>query len=68
MSRRGTVTRVVSRQVLEVDGVPWHVRDLRQRRISDSEDSDDGSGAEDAPPLWTIAERGPAAVADLVTQ
>ena len=41
VSRRGTVTRVVSPQVLEVDGVPWHVRDLRPRQLSDSKGSDD---------------------------
>lgn len=28
-SRRGEVTAVVSPQVVEVEGVPWHVRDLR---------------------------------------
>ena len=28
-SRSGVVTRVVSPQVVEVEGVPWHVRDVR---------------------------------------
>ena len=29
----GTVTRVVSEQTVEVDGVPRHVKDLRKRRV-----------------------------------
>ena len=30
-SRSGVVTGVVSAQVVEVDGMPWHVRDVRHR-------------------------------------
>ena len=60
LSRRGTVTGVTSPQVLEVDGVPWHVRDLRPRRDGDgSPDGDNSSGdesdADDQAPLWTAA-------------
>ena len=32
-SEMGTVTRVVSEQTVEVDGVPRHVKDLRKRRV-----------------------------------
>ena len=52
MSRRGTVTGVVSQQVLEVEGVPWHVRNLRPRYEASS-DSDSGSDETDeSPPLF----------------
>ncbi|XP_043199882.1 uncharacterized protein LOC122369303 [Amphibalanus amphitrite] len=33
-SRPGTVSDVVSEQVVEVDGVPWHVRNLRRRNAA----------------------------------
>ena len=51
-SHQGTVTRVVSGQVVEVNGVPWHVRNVRPR----GGDSVDGDGnphidSEDEPPL-----------------
>ena len=45
VSRRGTVTRVVSPQVVEVDGVPWHVRDVRPRY-----EEEDGVAADGAEP------------------
>ena len=62
VSRRGRVTGLVSRQVLEVNGVPWHVRDLRPRNDSalDSDDSSDGSVADEQAPLWTAAADRPA--------
>ena len=41
MSQRGIITRVVSDQVVEVDGAPWHVRNVR-RRSSDSVPPPDG--------------------------
>ena len=31
MSQPGTVSNVISEQVVEVNGVPWHVRNLRRR-------------------------------------
>ena len=31
MSQPGTVSNVISEQVVEIDGVPWHVRNLRRR-------------------------------------
>lgn len=37
-SSRGTVTRMVSPQVVEVGGVPWHIRDLR--RCADTTSAD----------------------------
>ena len=56
-SRRGTVTGIVSRQVVAVDGVPWHVRCVRPRRErencdSDSDSGSDSGGSEDEPPLY----------------
>ena len=33
-SKAGLVTRVLSDQVIEVDGMPWHVRNVRRRRDS----------------------------------
>ena len=30
-SRSGVITGVVSPQVVQVDGAPWHVRDVRHR-------------------------------------
>lgn len=32
VSRRGAVTKIVSPQQVEVDGVPWHVRSVRRRQ------------------------------------
>ena len=57
VSRPGTVTRIVSDQVVEVDGVPWHVRCLRRRHGPDQGPAgpaagDDGDG-EPAVPLIT---------------
>ena len=43
-SKPGVVTRVVSPQVVEVDGTPWHVRDLRHRQVVEETD-----GSEDRP-------------------
>ena len=34
-SKRGTVTRVLSDQLVEVDGTPWHVRSVRRRYESE---------------------------------
>ena len=52
-SRRGTVTGVVSQQVLEVDGLPWHVRNLRPRHeaVSDG-DSEEAGETDEPPPLF----------------
>ncbi|KAF0307742.1 Retrovirus-related Pol polyprotein from transposon 297 [Amphibalanus amphitrite] len=51
-SRRGVVTSGVSRQVVEVDGVPWHVRDLRPRHESPCrDDGDDAQSDGEAPPI-----------------
>ena len=36
-SKPGIVTKIVSDQVLEVDGTPWHVRDLRHRQSLENE-------------------------------
>lgn len=52
-SRRGVVTKIISAQVVEVDGVPWHVRDLRPRYSDDASDTDTGDGGdEDDSPLY----------------
>ena len=52
VSRPGTVTRVVSEQLVEVDGVPWHVRCLRRRCVSDQAPSDSpGGDGDDGPTL-----------------
>ena len=60
VSRTGTVTRLVSDQLVEVDGVPWHVRCLRRRRGPDREavdssddDDDDDPAVEFVPPRGT---------------
>lgn len=37
-SKPGVVTRVVSPQVVEVGGTPWHVRDLRHRQVVEETD------------------------------
>jgi len=55
-SRRGVVTGIVSTQVVEVDGLPWHVRCLRRRHDgvvtgSDSRTSSDSRDS-DEPPLY----------------
>ena len=50
VSRPGTVTRVVSEQLVEVDGIPWHVRCVRRRRSSDQAPRDDAHGDGDADP------------------
>ena len=50
VSRRGVVTKIVSSQQVEVDGVPRHVRSVRRRQggappsppVSDTDDSDVG--------------------------
>ena len=64
------MTRVVSEQQVEVDGVPWHVRCLRRRRTSGQAPSDSAGGDGDdgpapAPPIcdpcsdeWYEAESG----------
>ena len=54
VSRPGTVTRVVSEQLVEVDGVPWHVRCLRRRRRGPDQaprDSAGGDGDDGPAPL-----------------
>ena len=66
VSRPGTVTRVVSEQQVEVDGVPWHVRCVRRRSSSDQPPgslagSSDDSGDDPAvllasPEQWYDAE------------
>ena len=56
-SRQGVVTRIVLAQVVEVDGVPWHVRDLRHRYGDDASDADTaGGGDEDDSPLYITTE------------
>lgn len=59
-SRRGVVTGTVSPQVVEVDGMPWHVRCLRRRHDGVAVDSGFGSRAagrdDDAPPLFVQVE------------
>ena len=82
VSRPGTVTRVVSEQQVEVDGVPWHIRCLRRRRTSVGTPSDSAGGdGDDGPALplvdpqcdgeWYDAESGehepPAELSDPVT-
>ena len=57
-SRRGVVTGTVSSQVVEVDGLPWHVRCLRQRQdgrgVDGAADVDSASDSDrsDGPPLF----------------
>lgn len=47
VSRKGTITRLVSDQLVEVDGVPWHVRCVRRRYGADAVDSaEKGEGSE----------------------
>ena len=36
-SRPGVVTKIASRQVIEVDGTPWHIRDVRRRSLGAEE-------------------------------
>ncbi|XP_045105180.1 uncharacterized protein LOC123500556 [Portunus trituberculatus] len=57
-SQPGVVTRVNSPQVVEVDGVPRHVRDLRHRSsLSVNEaGTPDEPGVEDEPPLHVNAQ------------
>ena len=57
-SQPGVVTRVNSPQVVEVDGVPRHVRDLRHRNRASTEDAGPPSvpEADDDPPLYIDAE------------
>ncbi|XP_045104348.1 uncharacterized protein LOC123499878 [Portunus trituberculatus] len=57
-SQPGVVTRVNSPQVVEVDGVPRHVRDLRHRSsLSVNEaGTPDEPGVEDEPPLHVDAQ------------
>ncbi|XP_045104967.1 uncharacterized protein LOC123500329 [Portunus trituberculatus] len=57
-SQPGVVTRVNSPQVVEVDGVPRHVRDLRHRSsLSVNEaGTPDEPGVEDEPPLYVDAQ------------
>ncbi|XP_043215697.1 uncharacterized protein LOC122378555 [Amphibalanus amphitrite] len=50
-SQRGTVTGELSEQVLEVDGVPWHVRNLRPRYEASPDSGDDSEEADESPPL-----------------
>lgn len=59
-SRPGTVTRLVSRQVAEIDGVPWHVRDIRPRGGGAETESDgDENWLDDGPPMYVCEERRP---------
>ena len=39
VSKEGTVTKVVSAQTIEVDGVPWHVRNIRHRLANNGDDA-----------------------------
>ena len=50
-SRRGVVTGVVLRQVVEIDGVPWHVRDLRPRHESPCDREVNEQSDVEAPPI-----------------
>ena len=47
MSQRGVVSRMTSPQVAEVDGVPYHVRNLRHRGV-DANGDDEQTGGEPA--------------------
>ena len=49
VSKEGTVTKIVSPQTIEVDGVPWHVRNVRHRLTDDAAISatDDEGGRAD---------------------
>ena len=55
VSRPGTVTRVVSEQLVEVDGVPWQVRCLRRRRRPDQAPRDSAGGDGDEGPVLLLA-------------
>ena len=46
VSRPGTVTRILSDQLVEVDGVPWHVRCLRRRHGLDRSEAVSSAGAD----------------------
>ena len=50
-SHRGVVTGVVSDQVVEVDGAPWHVRNLRRRHESPTGDEERQAHQKDDIPL-----------------
>ena len=52
-SRRGTVTAVISPQVVDVDGMPRHVRDLR-RRHSESPTRSSAPDADCDDPLYVM--------------
>ena len=49
-SRCGEVTAIVSRQTVEVDGVPWHVRDVRLRHENGGHG--DPFASNDEPPMY----------------
>ena len=46
-SRPGVVTGIVSPQVVEIHGVPWHVRDLRHRVAADEQSTAESSDEDD---------------------
>ena len=48
---RGEVTRVISDQCVEVDGVPRHVKELRRRRLSESSEDAVNGRDDDEPPM-----------------
>lgn len=62
-SRHGVVTAVISPQVVEVDGLPWHVRCLRPRADACVDgDADDRHSVDDIP-LYVTAREPEAATA-----
>ena len=60
-SKPGIVTRVISPQVVEVNGAPWHVRDLRHRKnpaaggVKDVSACREPPNTELEPPLYITA-------------
>ena len=54
VSKQGMVTKIVSAQTVEVNGVPWHVRNIRHRLTSDTETATGGgSDQEERERSWT---------------
>lgn len=56
-SQTGVITKVNSPQVVEVDGVPRHIRDVRHRNVSATPSGKRGyADAGDEPPLYVYAQ------------
>ncbi|XP_043237710.1 uncharacterized protein LOC122389602 [Amphibalanus amphitrite] len=56
---QGVVTRTLSEQAVEVNGVPRHVRELRHRLQQDHEAEDDSDSSEKGPMLVSLPVRQP---------